>query len=159
MGTTKNKKIILKSVDNCIDYPVTDGQVIHFTNGLPGFSGIKDYRFIIQDAVKPFMFLEAMVDDPNLSFVCVNSFAACQDYEVPLSNQVVEELKINSDSKTAVISLVTVGKSTEETTANLLGPIIINLDNGQALQAILEDSSYSVNYHIWQALVESQNKK
>ena len=65
----------------------------------------------------------------------------------------MEELEIESQDEVMVLTFVTVHPDMEKTTANLVGPVIINLKTSKAQQIVLEeiDTNY-VRFNIWKGM-------
>jgi flagellar assembly factor FliW len=132
-------------------YPIAPDVVVEFPGGIPGFEQITQYRFQGLDAVRPFMFMEA-VGAENVSFVCVDAFVICRNYRVRVPNTVVERLDLACDEKVAVLCLVTIGETVQATTANMMCPLIVNRRTRRGEQVILDGSDLPIRYAIWQAL-------
>jgi flagellar assembly factor FliW len=140
--------------DRCVIKTVHPENIFRFPEGILGFENIKEYIFLMNEKVKPFLFMQAL-HDSDLSFVCVESFLIKPDYNIKLNNSSVQFLGLEKPSDALILSLVTVRRKVEEITANLISPIVINLRNSRAKQVVLEDSEYEVKYNIWNAIENS----
>jgi flagellar assembly factor FliW len=116
-------------------------QALSFPEGLLGFTEYKEYILLEHKPGSPFMWLQSL-ESPDLAFVITNPFLIKKDYLENLSPE--EEALIQQENDIIVFSLVTIphGKA-EETTINLLGPIVIDTKTRQAKQVILANSGYS----------------
>ncbi|OGV68994.1 MAG: hypothetical protein A3K19_31090 [Lentisphaerae bacterium RIFOXYB12_FULL_65_16] len=132
-------------------YPIEPETLVEFARGIPGFEQIAQYRIHGLDAVRPFMFMEA-VRSENVSFVCIDAFVVTRDYSVRLPAAVTERLGLDSEDDAVVLCLVTIGDTVQSTTANLMCPLVINRRNRRGEQVILDGSDLPVRYAIWQAL-------
>lgn len=141
----------IEAGNRCALSPVPPEAVIRFPVGLPGFEQIKNYVLMVNEDVKPFLFLQAL-DKTSLSFVCVEPFLICPDYAITIPRTSATMLQLDSSEDAAILSLVTLGRNVQQTTANLMGPVVVNLKKMIAQQIILEDESYPVRYRIWDAL-------
>lgn len=119
-----------------------DGDVdipeIRFPGGLPGFAGRE--RFVLQqwgDEASPFSLLRS-VDDEELSFVVVPPSLFFPDYEPDVCDEVVESVGIAEPDDAMVLVIVTVRQPVQDSTANLLGPLVINVHDLRGVQAVLE---------------------
>jgi flagellar assembly factor FliW len=130
--------------------PVPTGTRVRFTHGIPGFEQIREWEFTTCVDIFPFFHMTAA--DGSVSFVCIDTFRICPDYHLYLPFPVSEPLTISDASAIAVLSIVTVGRSPEDTTANLMSPIVVNLDSKQGEQAISDSSPYPLKYRIWDSL-------
>lgn len=131
-----------------ISAPLTpDGDVdvaeIRFPGGLPGFAGRE--RFVLQqwgDEASPFSLLRSVEDD-ELSFVVVPPSLFFPDYEPDVSDEVVESVGIAGPDDAMVLVIVTVRQPVQDSTANLLGPLVINVHDLRGVQAVLEPDRWS----------------
>jgi flagellar assembly factor FliW len=123
---------------------VTDVVEINFPAGLPGFP--QAHRFELAPwgpAGSPFMMLSS-VDDPDVGFVVVPPWVFYPDYEFELDNGTAERLSLQSSEDAVVFAVVTLRDRPEDSTLNLLGPIVVNRLTHEAAQVVLPTSGYSV---------------
>ena len=130
--------------------PIMHGTPATFPRGVPGFESIRQWRFVANAAVHPFVYMEA--EEEDVRFVCVEVFCICPGYTLHLPYPVAEALGITAESHIAVLSVVTLGDTPENTTANLMSPLVINLDAGVGEQTIPERSAYPLKFRIWDHL-------
>jgi len=135
-------------------FPVSLGHTIDFPDGIPGFEHVKQYELRSYEEFRPFIFLNA-VGDEDLGFICADIFFLRQDYEVNVSKEILDRLDCTDLQDLAVLSIVTVGTTAEETTANLFSPLLINVNTRKGMQVILENSNYPIQYPIWENLKTS----
>jgi len=123
---------------------VTDVVEINFPAGLPGFP--QAHRFELAPwgpAGSPFMMLSS-VDDPEVGFVVVPPWVFYPDYEFELDNGTAERLSLQGSEDAVVFAVVTLRDRPEDSTLNLLGPIVVNRFTHEAAQVVLPTSGYSV---------------
>ena len=122
---------------------IDENRTIHFSEGLIGFPDDKKYVILEHKANSPFMWLQSLTS-PQLAFVIMNPFPVCPDYLKDLSPE--DEISINPDSNKTVMvfTIVTIphGKA-DESTVNLMGPVIIDPDAKVGKQIILANYEYS----------------
>ena len=116
--------------------------VVSMPEGMLGFREIKDYALIQQNQGSPFLWFQA-VQEPDLAFIIVDPFIFFPDYEVPLSAEDIEALECVELGNLAVFVVTVIPENPEDMTANLRGPIVINVTNRIARQVVLNDSRYS----------------
>lgn len=118
---------------------INETEIYTFESGIPGFLEEKQFCLLALDET-PFRVLQS-ISTPELAFVIVNPFEFFQDYEVKLSDEVLQELQIQTEEDVALFAILTVKAPFEETTANLQAPIIINTTNHLAKQYITNEKS------------------
>lgn len=124
-------------------------KIITFKDGLPGFENHKKFEIIInEDEQNPFHTLRS-VDKSELSFIIINPYIFRPDYDFELKDEIVEKLEIEDIKDVSVYSIVTIpSEDYTKITANLLGPLIVNIRNGVAKQIALNDNRYSTKHYI-----------
>lgn len=131
--------------------PVHSENIFHFPEGLPAFEEAKEFVFLCKPETRPFFFMQS-VSTPDLSFVCIDPFLICEEYAPRISETDVKYLHLESMNDALVVSIVTVSPKLDETTANLQGPVIINIRACICKQVICDGQNYPVRYRIWDAL-------
>ena len=130
-----------------IDIP--EDQVIYVPLGLIGFPNQK--RYVLREHKKgsPFIWFQA-VDDEDLAFVLIDPLLCQPDFEIQVSPEDRKTLEL-PESCEGLQTMVTVNITPGdplEITANLLGPVAINLQKKLAKQIVLHHSSYSTRHPI-----------
>jgi len=138
-------RLIKRSSPAVLNFPTKIGEEVEFPHGLLGFEQIRRYRFRLEDQYRPFLFMDA-IDNDEVSFICVDTFFVCPNYEASLPREVA--LHLSSIERTAVFSIVTIRQDQDNITANLMSPLIIDLETQIGEQVILENSGYPVQYSI-----------
>lgn len=130
---------------------VDDDAVISMPEGMLGFSEITRYVLIQHRDGSPFLWYQA-VDEPNLAFVVVDAFTFFPDYEVIMSSEDVKILDCSQPGDLAVFLVVVIPDNPEDMTANLRGPLVINVTNKVARQVVLTDDKYSPHHSIMEEM-------
>jgi flagellar assembly factor FliW len=130
--------------------PIRHGTLVRFRHGVPAFEHITRWRFASEVAVRPFFYMNAA--DDSVHFVCVETFRIYPGYVLQLSRESADGLEITPSANIALLSTVTVRRDPMDTTANLMSPLVINLDSLQGEQVVSEDSPYPLRHHVWNCL-------
>lgn len=127
---------------------VREDQVILLTPGLLGFSQFQRYVLIEHNQEAPFLWLQS-VDNPDLAFVVINPLQIIPDYHPSPPPEVMQELAAASPEDLQILVILTIPPGRpQEMTANLMGPVAINLKNRRGRQLVMEDPRYSNMYRI-----------
>jgi flagellar assembly factor FliW len=119
-----------------IDYdPKTE---IHFPEGLPGFGNEKRFLLIEKETLAPLVFLQSLTN-PALCFLAVSVFVADPGYQIGNMQDDDEMVSCGDSLCLAILTESPNGGFT----ANLLAPVIINLQTRSAVQAVRSDALYS----------------
>ena len=121
------------------DPDAPDGfSVLRFARPVPGFEE-RPREFALEGwggEGSPFSLLRC-VGDPELAFVVTHPAVFFPDYEPELDDATVDLLGLESADDALVLVVLTLGMRVEETTANLMGPIVAHRRTGVAVQAVL----------------------
>lgn len=127
---------------------VAEEAIIRFPHGLPGFADQTAFAFVPHSADSPFVFFQS-VTDPDLTFLMVEPFRFFGDYEFELDDAAVGALGIKDRQDVRILTVVTVPEKTEEMTANLLAPIVVNWPARIAMQIVLEKTAYTTRHRLF----------
>jgi flagellar assembly factor FliW len=126
-----------------------------FPQGLPGFENLKDFLLVPVLENRDFYWLHAK-DDTNVIFLLVDPFAFFPDYELKLNKPVREMLSVTKQEEVSIYTIVTITDNNyKKATTNLLGPLIFNNTNKQAVQLVLEGTSYQTKHLLFSPLKAS----
>jgi len=120
--------------------------IFEFPNGLPGFDERRRFVPVQKPQTAPIVFLQSL-EDPALCFTTLPIWVVDPQYRLHVTGPDLEILdfpanrqpRIGSD----VLCLAVLSIRPSGTTANLLAPVVVNLKNYQAVQAVSPESGYS----------------
>lgn len=124
---------------------IEEEQVIFMPSGMIGFPEEKRFVLLRHEEGSPFFWLQSVEND-SLAFVLTDPLWFQPDYDIEISPEDTERLELDRASEgiqTLVVVSIHPSNGTSEITANLLGPIVINLRNRLAKQIVLYRSPYS----------------
>jgi flagellar assembly factor FliW len=127
---------------------IDEEAILEFSEGILAFENLR--KFVIIDSQEeelPFKWLQS-VDEGDISFIMIDPFLFKPDYEVELSDQVIEKLEIESEEDVAIYTLLVIPENVNEMTANLAGPIVINFKKKLGKQVVLEDKRYHTKHRV-----------
>lgn len=122
---------------------IEEDKIIHFPQGLLGFPMQKHYILFEHKPHSPFFWLQS-VDRPDLAFVLTNPFLVEKDYLKDVMEAEESLFQAVSGGQVSIFVLVTIppGK-VKDMTVNLIGPLVIEVDNRLGRQIVLPNSGYS----------------
>lgn len=166
---------------------IDEKNIIYFDEGIPGFNHVRKFAIIGNEktedklegggkankeagsdscdghsdsdteTLSPFCWLQC-VDDPDLAFAIVNPFIVKPDYEIELSNEVIETLEIEKEEDVAIFAIVVVPEDITKMTMNLRAPLVINVRNKKGMQVILDTEKYSIRHYIMEEIARQEVK-
>ncbi|MBD3316455.1 MAG: flagellar assembly protein FliW [Chitinivibrionales bacterium] len=121
--------------------------VVTFPGGIPGFEDNKNYVLVQIPEYVPFEWL-VCVDGTRLRFALINPLLFRPDYSPNITKEQLSELKIEKAEDVLLYAIVTIREDAAQSTANLIGPIVINRSRKLGKQIIIEDDRYSTQEKI-----------
>jgi flagellar assembly factor FliW len=131
---------------------VQEDKIIKFEQGIPGFPEETQFIFLPLEDTE-FLIMQS-VETPELAFVTSSPFTFFKDYEIKLSEQVLDALKIERESDVVALVILSVQDPLQKSTANLLAPIVFNPNHNLGKQAILEKSTYKTKHLLFEKRTE-----
>lgn len=111
---------------------------------LPGFPDTHDYLLRSVPGNPLFFWLESE-DGPR--FVITKPGVFFHDYKVEIKEKAVADLQ--SRSNIEVYAIVTVPEDPLQMTANLMAPLLVNVEKGLGYQLVLYDSPYTTRHYLF----------
>jgi len=127
---------------------IDEKDILNFPKGILAFEEFN--KFVIINSTEeelPFSWLQS-IDEKDVAFIMIDPFLFKKDYEVDLSDKVIEELAIESESDVAIYTFLVIPEQVDQMTANLTGPIVININKNLGKQVVLEDKRYHTRHKI-----------
>lgn len=122
---------------------VDETEQIFFPNGILGFENCKKY-YILEDPKSAFVWLQSG-DEPGLAFIMIHPSQFKADYKLKISQEDMNDIKVEDSKKELMdFAIVTIPEEPSNMTANLQGPVIINIKEKLGKQAISLNEEYSV---------------
>ncbi|TET38981.1 MAG: flagellar assembly protein FliW [Planctomycetota bacterium] len=123
--------------------------IITFPEGLIGLADVHEYAMIANPAGGPFHWLQA-TGVPDLAFCIINPGIIKQDYRVQVRPEELESIRLDKVEDGAVVVILVIPRGAfKEMTANLRGPIVINMRERLAKQLILTGDEYPVKFQVF----------
>jgi flagellar assembly factor FliW len=127
--------------------------IVEFPNGLPGFEKRQSFLALTFPHTQPLVFLQSL-EDAGLCFITLPVLSIDRQYRLEVSEDDLRSVglvprrqpRIGED--VACLAILTLQPG--GTTANLLAPVVINVRNLKAVQAIAPGCGYS-HQHILRA--------
>ncbi|MEU4216037.1 flagellar assembly protein FliW [Actinoplanes sp. NPDC026623] len=122
--------------DSALEMPIID-----MATPMPGFPAHRQFVLVrLND--EGLLYAFTSVDNPKLRFLVAPPEPFFPDYAPEIENEVLAALNTKDPDRLLVMVVITAGVN--ETTANLLAPIIVDQDSRRAMQVVLSDSRLQV---------------
>jgi flagellar assembly factor FliW len=122
---------------------VAGQQVLEFAEGILGFPACK--QWVLIDGSKPGTAWLQSLDHGPLAFLLIDPFQHFEGFSADLGAEDTRRIDAADASKVVLFAIVTLPASKQEqATANLQGPIVINVEARRGAQLVLSDSRWSI---------------
>lgn len=129
-------------------FEIKEESIITFSKGIPAFEDEKKFVLLPLEEGTPFFVLQS-ISTTDVAFIVLNPFEFVSNYQVKLPDVTLDMLEIEKEEDVATFVVLTVKEPFSETTANLQGPIIINVNKQLGKQLLLSDSDYKTKHPIF----------
>ena len=108
---------------------------------MPGFPSHREFVLVrLND--EGLLYAFTSIDNPELRFLVAPPEPFFPDYAPELENATLAALNTKDPDRLLIMVVITAGA--DETTANLLAPIIVDRDSRRAIQVVLADANLPV---------------
>jgi len=147
MSTFKGAYEVMKISTKFLgEIEIVEQDILTFEHGLLGLENEKKFVLLPIDADLPLAILQS-VDNAEIGFVVGYPFAFKEGYSFDISEDDREQLHIEIEEDVLTYAIVTMKETFQESTINLLAPLIINMGKKLGKQIVLQDNkSYPLRY-------------
>lgn len=124
------------------DLVYSKDDIVSFPSGIPGFEKTREFVIVSIPEYTPFEWL-VCTDGSHLRFAIINPLLFAPEYSPAMVKEQLEDLEIEKPDDILLYTVVTIRENPLESTANLVGPLIINRAKRLGKQIIIEDDRYS----------------
>lgn len=131
---------------------IEEEKIIEFEAGLFGFEELKKYT-ILYDIDKQgengISWLQC-VEEEGLALPIISPLAIMEDYVPSVNEELLKSLGDLNEENLAIYLVMTVPRDVTKMSVNLKAPLVINMDTKKAVQAVADNSEYTVKYNVYQ---------
>lgn len=127
---------------------IEDDRVFEFLQPVLGFERLKFYVLIDHAPDSPFKWLQS-TEDPHTAFIVSNPVHFGVEYEFTVPEEDTKRLDLTDANDALVLTIIYIPQGAPQLmTANLAGPIVVNIKNRKGMQLVLSDSRYSTKQRL-----------
>ena len=124
---------------------VAEEEIVRFRSGLVGLPECRS--FVLLRTERPDSFWLQSVEHSALAFLLVDPFVFFEGYSVEVGPAEMAEIGASEESEIVLLSIVTLPATRGgDPTANLQGPLAINLDSRRGKQMVVESEEFGVRH-------------
>lgn len=129
---------------------IDENKILTLPEGLAGFPGFERFVLIEDEKTAPFCWFQSL-EEPDIALVIMDPLVFKPDYRLGLEKFISDMnwTGVNEDDLLIYVVVNILGeKENRKITANLMGPLVINSKNNEAVQVVISDPAYSCQYNI-----------
>ena len=126
---------------------VPDGEILAFPEGLVGLPALKSFASVPHPGGGPFRWLQS-VEEPSLAWIVTDPAIFFPDYKVKVRAEDLTSIRLTDLSAGLVLVTLAVSPAPKEITANLQGPLVMNLEARLAKQLVLSEPGLSTRHAV-----------
>ncbi len=118
---------------------------LEFPRGLPGFDALRRFVPVRGPESDPLIFLQS-IEDPEVCFITAPVGAIDPQYDLQLDPEDLAAIGLPARKPIVgaeALCLAVLSVREDGISANLLAPVLVNMRNGKAIQAVSTRSGYS----------------
>ena len=120
-----------------------EGSVLHFPEGMLGFSRFTRYILIEEEGMRPFRWLQSL-DDQELAFPVIDPHLIMKDYSSSIPAHELRKLDIENPSELLTLVVAIIPEDPMKASVNLKAPLLINHKKMISKQIVLAESDFDV---------------
>lgn len=126
-----------------------EDDVLLFPEGILGFEDCRRYIVLRHGEDSPFLWLQS-VDRPEIAFLVTDPAHFEPNYSPEMPPGVAQLLRLDENTPRLVYTILSIPRGKpEQMTANLAGPIVVNLAERLACQVVVEDGEWSTKHPVF----------
>lgn len=138
---------------------IEEDRIFYFMQPILGFEDLRNYVLVDHAPDSPFKWLQS-TEDPDTAFIVSNPVNFGIKYEFTVPEEDTNKLELFNAEDALVLTIIFIPQGAPHLmTANLAGPIIINVNNKKAMQLVLSDTKYTTKHRLLQDSTEEEQKK
>ena len=124
---------------------IKEEEIINFPEGIPGFE--ESRRFVLLDIPENEVFrILQDVEDEFVSFVVTDPWSFFEGYDFDIPDEELLKINISKEEQLSVMNIVTLSDEFENSTVNLLAPVVVNKDDRAGKQYVLNSGKYTTKH-------------
>jgi len=129
------------------DTPLIRRRVLTFVDGLVGYPQWQHFELELPPDGSPVAWLQG-TDEEEVCFLVTDPTLVCPTFSIELPAYARAALGLAPNQVPGMLCMLVIQPEPLAITANLLGPIVYNPENGLACQLVLAESGYSPRHPV-----------
>ncbi|MBZ0272058.1 flagellar assembly protein FliW [bacterium] len=130
------------------DMEIDEDRGFRIVGGLLGFPNSTRFILFEHDEESPFKWLQSM-DEAHVAFVVTQPLVFFPDYRVHIRKEELSQLGTEDINDAEIMVICSLHSQIHEMTANLQGPIVVNVAKRVGRQMVLKDSTWKTKHPLF----------
>ncbi len=135
-----------------------NGSKMFFPEGIIGFETHKEYRIVSEKSKEPFFWMQSQ-SDSGINFIIMDPLEVKLDYKPVVSLLDKTALQISDIEECMCYVIVCVPQGSDQISANLLAPLMINKEKNICRQVVLQEQDYSIQHLVLDEMLKKIEDK
>ena len=127
---------------------IEESAVLQMPAGILGFQNSDRYVMLDHEPDSPFKWLHS-VDESDVAFVVTDPHIFFPDYDVKIKKDELVGLDVGDSDELVLLVILSLKSDPTLMTANLQGPIVINITNRKGRQVVLKSEKYTTRHRLF----------
>ena len=128
---------------------VDENLIFNFIEPILGYEHLSKFILLDHTPDSPFKWLQS-VEDPDVAFPITFPAFFGIDYQFVISEEKAKKLELTNAENLLSFNIACVPQGNpENSTVNLIGPIVVNMDNKNSMQLVLTNSNFSTKHRLF----------
>ncbi len=128
---------------------IDENLIFNFVEPILGYENLTKFFLIDHSTESPFKWLQS-AENPNIAFPITFPAFFGIDYQFVIPENKSKLLEITNADNVLSFNITCVPQENpQESTINLVGPIVVNMDNKKSLQLVLTNANLSVKHKLF----------
>lgn len=127
---------------------IDEKMIMDFPEGIPGFEDSRRYVLLDIPENEVFRILQN-ADDEFVSFVVTDPWAFFEEYDFDIPDEELAKINIKKEEQLLIMNIVTLSDEFENSTLNLLAPVVVNAYDRLGKQYVLSSGKYTTKHPLY----------
>jgi flagellar assembly factor FliW len=128
---------------------VDENLIFNFIEPILGYEHLSKFILLDHTPDSPFKWLQS-AEDPDVAFPVTFPAFFGIDYQFVISEEKAKKLELTNAENLLSFNIACVPQGNpENSSVNLIGPIVVNMDNKNSMQLVLTNSNFSTKHRLF----------
>lgn len=133
--------------------------IFSFIKPVLGYEHLSKYVLVDHTPGSPFKWLQS-VEDKDIAFPVTVPGYFGMDYQFTIPQEDANNLEITNANDVLTLNIVNIpAGEPQNATINLIGPLVVNMENKKAMQLVLASSNYAVKHKLFADTAKNESTK